>query len=86
MPYLMGVLLKHMNLQSIGRRACDGNLVPIKIVSQTSAGIDPQFADLALSNGMPYSYRVIAVDVAGNKSEMSVEASETTVGGPEWAR
>ena len=64
----------------------DGNLIPIKIVPQTSVGIDPQFADLSLSNGKTYSYRVIAVDIGGSKSDMSEEVSEMTVGGSEWAR
>jgi len=64
----------------------DGNLVPIKIIPQTSVGVDPQFADLAQSNGKTYSYRVIAVDMAGNKSDMSAEVLETTVGGSEWSK
>jgi len=50
------------------------------------ATIYVQFDDMALSNMITYSYRVIAVDFAGNKSDMSAEVQETTVGGPEWAR
>ena len=90
-------LIKDTQLQLIWNRVKDsdikeyrvfrnGNLVPIKILSQTAVGVDPQFIDMALSNAMTYKYRVIAVDVAGNKSDMSVEVQETTVGGPGWAR
>ncbi len=63
----------------------DGNLKPLATVSQCPAGQVPQHRDLALTNGRNYSYRIQAVDLAGNTSDLSDSVSATPAAGPEWA-
>jgi len=83
------VLVKwsRVNAEDVVRYAIfrDGNLQPMVSVAQCPAGQVPQHRDLALTNGRTYSYRVQAVDSAGNTSDMSVSVSAVPVAGPEWA-
>jgi len=62
----------------------DGNLVPLRVVSDPGTGATVEFLDFALTNGREYQYQVEAVDQRGNRSGLSDPVSSVPIAGLEW--